>query len=106
MCCSVLLLALAVPADAATGGAQPNTTDHAPGLSGGATVTAPAKMHATRARSAAEETAPAGNGARDAGPLDGGGAGPAGRARRGARGDRRGQRDRRPALRVGRRAPL
>jgi hypothetical protein len=59
MCCSALLLALAVPADAATGGAQPNTTHDAPGLSGGATVTAPAKMHATRARSAAAATAPA-----------------------------------------------
>jgi hypothetical protein len=59
MCCGALLLALAVPADAATGGAQPNTT--VPGAelpSGGATVVAPATTTPTRtARSA---MAPAG----------------------------------------------
>jgi hypothetical protein len=43
MCCSALLLALAVPADAATGGAQPNgTVADAPALSGGATTATPA----------------------------------------------------------------
>ena len=61
VCWSALpLLALAVPADAATGGAQPNTQPvSAHALSGGATVIAPAKLHArlTRARAA---TAPAG----------------------------------------------
>ena len=38
MCCSLVLLALAVPADAATGGAQPNTGMGETVLSGGATV--------------------------------------------------------------------
>ena len=38
MCCSLVLLALAVPADAATGGAQPKTGFDASMLSGGATV--------------------------------------------------------------------
>jgi hypothetical protein len=59
VCWSALLLALAVPAQAATGGAQPNTNPasvHA--LSGGATVTAPAKLHA-KAR-ASQATAPDG----------------------------------------------
>jgi hypothetical protein len=56
VCCCALLLALAVPADAATGGAQPKTTTPATGaeaLSGGATVVAPATMTATRSARAA-----------------------------------------------------
>ena len=43
MCCSALLLALAVPADAASGGAQPNIP------TGGATVTASATLKTARA---------------------------------------------------------
>jgi hypothetical protein len=57
MCCSVLLLALSVPADAATGGAQPNTDPSAQALSGGATVVAPPTDKATARASLA--TAPA-----------------------------------------------
>src|SRR4051812_13357612 len=43
MCCGALLLALAVPADAATGGAQPNIP------TGGATVTGSATLKTARA---------------------------------------------------------
>jgi hypothetical protein len=59
MCCSALLLALAVPADAATGGAQPNNDVQTHALSGGATVLAPAKAKAKAHAEASAATAPA-----------------------------------------------
>jgi hypothetical protein len=53
----MLLLALTGPANAATGGAQPNIAPPAHALSGGATVVAPPKVKATAHSSVA--TAPA-----------------------------------------------
>jgi hypothetical protein len=62
MCCGALLLALAVPADAATGGAQPNTTTATGAVpSGGATVVAPAAIK--RKATARSSTASAPDGA-------------------------------------------
>src|SRR4051812_27513251 len=54
MCCSLALLALAVPADAATGGAQPNRpTPVPPAASGGATMQSPAPAPEARVASGA-----------------------------------------------------